>query len=86
MPRERLSMRKIREILRLRSQKLSGRQIARSLQLGAGTVNDYIGRLRAAGLTWPLADDMDDAALERADLPRRKPPRVEFLELFEDRL
>jgi hypothetical protein len=27
-----------------------------------------------------------DAALERANLPRGKPPRVEFLELFEDRL
>lgn len=65
MPQERLSMRKIREILRLHSQKLSGRQIARSLDLGRATVNDYIGRLKAACITWPLRDDIDDAALEK---------------------
>jgi len=32
--------------------------------LGLGTVTTYLQRATAAGLTWPLPDDLDDAALE----------------------
>ena len=31
---------------------------------GSGTVTTYLQRATAAGLTWPLPDDLDDAALE----------------------
>ena len=65
MPRERLSMRKVREVLRLHSLGVSGREIARTLQLGGGTVSEYLARAKVAGLDWPLPDDLDDAALER---------------------
>jgi DNA-directed RNA polymerase specialized sigma24 family protein len=42
MPTERLSMRKIREVLRLKFEGgLSERMIARSLSLSTGSVNSY---------------------------------------------
>ena len=65
MPSERLSMRKIRDVLRLKFEGgLSERVIARSLSLSNGSVNSYLQRARMAGLRWPLADDLDDGALE----------------------
>jgi transposase len=65
MPQERLSMRKIREILRLRwAEGRSEREVARSVSVSPSTVVEYTGRAREAGLSWPLPDDLDDAALE----------------------
>lgn len=65
MPRERLSMRKIKEVLRLRfEQGLSHRAIGQSCGIGLTTAREYIMRAKAAGLSWPLAVDMDDGALE----------------------
>jgi transposase len=70
MPRERLSMRKIREVLRLRSEAgLSQRAIAGSCRLGRSTVRDYLLRAQAAGLSWPLPDGLDDEELERRLFP-----------------
>ena len=55
MPTERLSMRHIREVLRLHhSVGMSQRAVARSLNLAQGTVSKYLNRTRRAGLTWPL--------------------------------
>jgi transposase len=68
-------MRKLRDVLRLRyATKLQQRAIAQACGLGLGTVNTFLQRARAAGLTWPLPDDLDDAALEarlftRPDMP-----------------
>jgi transposase len=65
MPGERVSMRKIREVLRLRfAQGLSQREIGTSLGLSTGAVNSYLGRARMVGLDWPLADEFSDAELE----------------------
>src|ERR1700759_4181969 len=65
MPAERLSMRKTREILRLRlGLGLSLRDTARSVNVSSSTVNDCVVRAREAGLGWPLVDDLDDAGLE----------------------
>src|SRR6516164_7002956 len=65
MPAERLSMRQIRDVLRLRfASKLSQRAIAKSLRLSQGAVSTYLTRARAAGIVWPLPDDLDDAQLE----------------------
>jgi transposase len=70
MPGERLSMRKIRELLRLRwEQHLPQRVIANSLRLSQGSVSDYLSRARRAGLTWPLPDALDDAGLEALFFP-----------------
>jgi transposase len=58
-------MRKLRDILRLKYvSQLPLRAIAQACGLGLGTVSTYLQRASAAGLTWPLADDLDDAALE----------------------
>lgn len=70
MPYERLSMRKIREVLRLRwEQGLSHRQIVTSCRIGQGTVGEYLRRAQGAGLTWPLPADLTDAELERRLFP-----------------
>jgi transposase len=70
MPTERLSMRKIRDVLRLKFERgLSERMIARSMSLSNGSVNSYLQRARMAGLRWPLPDDLDDGALERLLFP-----------------
>ena len=59
-------MRKIREILRLKWDcALSNREIAKSCALGRATVAEYLRRAQAAGLTWPLPPDLDEAQLER---------------------
>jgi hypothetical protein len=70
MPGERLSMRKIRELLRLRwEQHLSQRVIGQSLRLSQAAVSEYLSRARRADLTWPLADGLDDARLEALLFP-----------------
>ena len=50
MPRERLPMRKISDVLRLHAGGLSKRLIAVSLNIGRTAVGDYINRARRAGL------------------------------------
>ena len=70
MPAERLSMRKIQEILRLKfGCGLSNRDIAKSISVGRSTIGDYLLRAKTAGLTWPLPESMDEAALERLLFP-----------------
>ena len=64
MPTERLSMRRIREVLRLRHQGLTERVIARTLGVSNGVVHGYVRRARLAGLTWPLPEGLDDEGVE----------------------
>lgn len=64
MPAQGISMRKIKEVLRLSfEQHMSQHQIAHSLQLSVGVVNKYLNRFKALDLTWPLSSDNDEAAL-----------------------
>ena len=58
MPGQRLPMRKIRDVLRLTAAGMSSRKIAASLVVGATTVVDCLQRARAAGVSWPLLDDL----------------------------
>lgn len=70
MPSERLSMRRIRDLLRLKFESgLSSRVIAASLGISKGSVGDYLQRARLAGLSWPLPVAMTDTALERLLFP-----------------
>jgi hypothetical protein len=70
MPSERLPMRKIREVLRLRfASELSQRAIASSLGLSQGAVCEYLDRARRAGAVWPLPDALDDERLEALLFP-----------------
>ena len=63
MARQRLPMRKIRDVLRLTAAGLSSRKIAASLSVGATTVVDCLCRARAVGLVWPLPDELTDDVL-----------------------
>jgi hypothetical protein len=57
-------MRKIRDVLRLSAAGLSKRQIAASLGIGPTAAGACLHRAREAGISWPLPDDLGDAALE----------------------
>ena len=70
-------MRRIREVLRLKHElRRSHREIARSLGIANSTVSEYARRAAAAGLSWPLPEGLDDAALEAALFPPSPPSRV----------
>ena len=69
MGAERLPMRRIRDVLRLKHERLSHRRIAQACGMGVGTVSEYLERARRAGLTWPLPPELDDAALEARLFP-----------------
>ena len=74
MPRQRLSMRQVYDVLRLKwGAGLSDRQIAQSLGLSRPTVANYVQRAQAAGLYWPLPDGLDEAALEARLFPPPTP-------------
>ena len=70
MPAKRLSMRKIKEVLRLKWGKgMSNRKIAASCGIGRPTVSEYLRRAGEAGVSWPLPVALDDARLERLLFP-----------------
>lgn len=71
MPARRLSMRKIREVLRLKfGLGLKDRAIARSCSIPRSSVANYVYRASQAGLNaWPLVPDLDDEALEKLLFP-----------------
>src|SRR5205823_8734848 len=50
------------------------RAIAESLGLSQGAVSGYLSRARAAGVSWPLAEGLDDVQLEALLFP--PPPAI----------
>jgi len=67
-------MRQLREVLRLNFEShLAPRQIGSICKVSKSTVQRYLERLNAAGLSWPLPSDLDDVSLERRLFP---PPPV----------
>jgi DNA-binding transcriptional regulator LsrR (DeoR family) len=59
MPTERLSMRRIRQVLQLHfDAQASARTIAGTLGVGRSTVQDYVARAAASWLVWPLAPEL----------------------------
>jgi transposase len=84
MAKERLSMRKIREILRLKYEcHLTDRQIAKSCLVARSTVANYLGRTKSAGLKWPLDENLSDTDIynrmyksrgNRSGIKRNMPP------------
>ena len=70
MAKARLSMRKIKEVLRLKYHGgLSRRQIAHSCQISRSTVIDYLDRAEKAGIGWPLSEALTDQELEQRFFP-----------------
>ncbi len=63
-------MRQVREVLRQKwGMGRTLRQIARSCGVSRDTVTEYVRRAEAAGLSWPLPADLDDAALDARLFP-----------------
>ena len=88
MPQERLTLRKIREILRLKEEAgLSNGAIARACKISNSTVGEYLRRAEAANLHWPLPDGLDEGKLyqqlfpedKAASEPERPLPDFEYL-------
>jgi len=74
MAQERLTMRKIGEVLRLKWEcGLSNRAIARSCSISHSTVAEYLRRAQEAGLSWPLPADLGEDMLFELLFPR--PPQ-----------
>lgn len=66
MPKDRLSMRKFKEVLRLKfDHHLTNRQIAKSCGISHVTVRKYLDLAEQAGISWPLVEDIDDGHLEQ---------------------
>lgn len=75
MAKKRLSMRQIRQVLRLKYEHgLPNRAIAKACSVGVATVAEYLGRARRAALSWPLPEDLDDEALEARLFPLPEQP------------
>jgi len=67
MPRTRIAMRKVKEVLRLRYDlAMSYSQIRRSCGVSNGTLNSLLARAEKAGLTrWEQVRDLSEEALEK---------------------
>lgn len=88
MTAERLSMRTIREVLRLKWEKqFSNKQVYTSCNVARSTIRDYLERAQRAGLSWPLPSDLDDGRLEGMLFPpapkevpeKREMPEMEYI-------
>ena len=78
MPAERLTMRKVKEVLRLKlGQGLSERQVAKSCSIARSTVAEYICRAKRVGIFRPLPEGLDEADLERLLFPSQPPIATE---------
>ncbi len=71
MPANRKTMRKIKDVIRLKFEAdLSHERIAAATGISKGAVTKYLLRAREADLGWPLPAAMDDAKLEALLFPR----------------
>lgn len=65
MPAKReLTMRQLRHMLRPAQDGVSAREIGRRLGVARSTIQDNLKRAAAAGLAWPLPEEMTEAELD----------------------
>src|ERR1700675_3890861 len=70
MPAERLSMRKIRDVLRLtHGLGMTRRLVGEAMGIGKTAVGEYVRRAAVAGLGWPIPGEIEDAELGRLHDP-----------------
>ena len=92
MPAKRkLTMRQLRQMLRLARDGASSREIARVLGVARSTVQENLRRAMGAGLSWPLPGELTDDALEQRLFDRagvkqgtRRRPEPNWAELVID--
>jgi hypothetical protein len=82
MPAERLSMRKVREVLRLKHAcGASEWVIARSVGISPTAIGEYMRRAAVIGITWPVQQELDEAVLFAP--AGNNPPRSKLLPEWE---
>jgi transposase len=80
MTQERLTMRKVAEVLRLKWEcGLSNRAIARSCSISHSTVAEYLRRAQEAGLSWPLPADLREDTLYELLFPKAPSPDLRVI-------
>ncbi len=89
MARGRITMRRIREILRLHfEQGLNQVEISQSCSISRSTVGDYLRRFAATGLSWPLPKETDDNLIvEELLYPKKKvteKPQLNYEEIHKE--
>ena len=90
MPQERLTMRKIKEILRLKHEAgLSNRAIAGACNISNSTVGEYLRRAEAAGISWPLGELSEDEIYQKmfgkqTPLPEKTKPLPDWEEVWNE--
>jgi len=76
MTQERLTVRKIHEILRLKKELgLSNRAIARACKVSNSTVGEYLERAQRDGLGWPLPEGLSEDELYQRLFPENEEDR-----------
>ena len=74
MPAKRLSMRKLKEVLRLHFEHdFSHRAISRTCSVSPTTAAEYINRFLRSGLRWPLFEELDEPTLHAKLFPEPDP-------------
>jgi transposase len=74
MAQRKLTMRKTKEILRLKwGLGLSARQVGASLNISHSTVGEYLKRAEQTGLDWEQAKALSEATIEKMLFPPQKP-------------
>jgi transposase len=67
-------MRRIKEVLRLRFELgLGQREIARACAISQGAVHNYLKKVAAAGISWPLPEGWDEKRVEQALFGEQSP-------------
>lgn len=84
MTQERLTLRKIREILRLKQETgLSNRAIAGACKISNSTVGEYLRRAKKAGLNWPLPEISEEELYQKM-FPEKKVEEMEMIRPLPD--
>jgi transposase len=65
MPNERIAMRHVREVLRLKSAGVPIREVARRVGTAPSTVRLTLKRAASAGVFWPVEENLSDGELEQ---------------------
>ncbi len=83
-------MRKVKEVLRLKyALNKSQREIVQACGIGKTTVQEYLRRAKAAGLTWPLPEELSEIELEQKLFPKEPreqngKPSIPYQYIFEE--
>lgn len=83
MPKKRINMTKIKEVLRLKYDcQLSNRNIAACLKIGTSTVSELLSRFKLSELGWPLPEGCSDTDITHALYHEKGPSRQKVMPDF----